>query len=69
MKLYLGGGKYFGCRHCYNLTYESCQEHDARVSWLTKNPDLLAQMLKGGNPMVSLVALKAACKLNKNLLR
>lgn len=22
--LYLGG-KYFGCRHCYNLTYESCR--------------------------------------------
>jgi hypothetical protein len=21
--LYLGGGKYFGCRHCYNLTYAS----------------------------------------------
>jgi len=26
-KLYLpGGGRYFGCRHCYNLTYTSCQE-------------------------------------------
>lgn len=26
-KLYLpSGGKYFGCRHCYNLTYRSCQE-------------------------------------------
>ena len=26
-KLYLPpGGKYFGCRHCYNLTYKSCQE-------------------------------------------
>lgn len=24
--LYAGGGKYFGCRHCYNLTYESCKE-------------------------------------------
>jgi hypothetical protein len=24
--LYLGGGKYFGCRHCFNLTYESCKE-------------------------------------------
>lgn len=20
------GGKYFGCRHCYDLTYESCQD-------------------------------------------
>jgi hypothetical protein len=26
-KLYLPpGGRYFGCRHCYDLTYTSCQE-------------------------------------------
>ena len=26
-KLYLPpGGKYFGCRHCYDLTYESCKK-------------------------------------------
>jgi hypothetical protein len=35
-KLYLpGGGKYFGCRHCYDLTYTSCQEshkYDACLS-------------------------------------
>lgn len=24
--LHLAGGKYFGCRHCYNLTYTSCKE-------------------------------------------
>ena len=24
--LYLGNGKYFGCRHCYNLTYKSSKE-------------------------------------------
>lgn len=24
--LYLPNAKYFGCRHCYNLTYESCKE-------------------------------------------
>lgn len=24
--LYLANGKYFGCRHCYNLTYESSKE-------------------------------------------
>ncbi len=66
LRLYLGGGKYFGCRHCYNLTYESCQEHDARVDRLAKNPDLLASMLQG-NPMASLVALKAAFKVRKDL--
>ena len=29
-KLYLGG-RYFGCRHCHNLTYTSSQQSDARV--------------------------------------
>ena len=24
--LYLGGQQYFGCRHCYNLTYQTCQD-------------------------------------------
>ncbi len=24
--LYLASGKYFGCRHCYNLTYERSKE-------------------------------------------
>ena len=24
--LYLGEGEYFGCRHCYNLTYSSSKE-------------------------------------------
>ena len=47
------------------LIYESCQEHDARVDRLAKNPALLEQMLHGGNPLASLVALKAAFKLNK----
>ena len=66
LKLYLGGGKYFGCRYCYNLTYTSCQEHDARVDRLVKNPVLRASMLNGGNPLASLLALKATFKLNKN---
>lgn len=67
LKLYLGGGKYFGCRHCYNLTHQSCQEHDARVDRLCKNPLLLRQMLDSGNLSTSFLALKAAFKL-KNLL-
>jgi hypothetical protein len=38
-KLYLPpNGFYFGCRHCYNLTYRSCQEHDSRVSALMRLP-------------------------------
>jgi hypothetical protein len=39
-RLYLDG-KYFGCRHCHDLTYTSCQEHDKRVDALRKNPELL----------------------------
>ena len=28
--MYLSG-RYFGCRHCHNLTYTSTQQSDARV--------------------------------------
>lgn len=68
-KLYLPpSSTYYGCRHCYNLTYESCQEHDARVNHLAKNPELLAQMLNSGDLRGSLRALKAAFRLDKDLL-
>ena len=46
-KLYLPpNSKYFGGRHCYNLTYRSCQEHDSRVDALAKNPELLLSLLR-----------------------
>lgn len=36
-KLYLPpGAGYFGCRHCYKLTYRSSQESDKRVSALRR---------------------------------
>jgi hypothetical protein len=42
-KLYLPpGGRYFGCRSCYRLTYRSAQEHDKRVDFLRKHPEVLA---------------------------
>ncbi len=31
------GGKYFACRHCYDLTYRSCQESDSRFSRFFQN--------------------------------
>jgi hypothetical protein len=34
-KLYFGG-KYFGCRHCHNLTYKSQQKSDSRVYALAR---------------------------------
>jgi hypothetical protein len=46
-KLYLpSGGRYFGCRHCHDLTYESAQTHDKRVDALRRDPDLLAEMVE-----------------------
>lgn len=63
-KLYLPrGGKYFGCRICYDLTYKSCQEHDNRVSKLIKNPHLLLGKLQSKDPKNSLLALRAYFKL------
>jgi hypothetical protein len=47
-KLYLpSGGRYYGCRHCYDLTYQSCQESDKRVSFLRKHPEALMALFKG----------------------
>ena len=63
LKLYLGGGKYFGCRHCYCLTYESCQEHDARVDALRRDPERLRRILESGDTLQSLIAVKAAFKV------
>lgn len=36
-KLYMpNGAAYFGCRHCYDLTYKSCQEcHQSERFWST----------------------------------
>lgn len=61
LKLYFGGGKYLGCRHCHNLTYESVQEHDKRIDRLVKNPELVIQLLK--SPGLNFLALKAALRL------
>ncbi len=45
-KLYLPpGGRYFGCRHCYQLTYKSAQEHDPRWSRLLEDPDAFERMI------------------------
>jgi hypothetical protein len=47
-KLFLPpGGRYFGCRTCYGLTYESVQQHDQRVHDLSRKdwPEL-ARLLK-----------------------
>jgi len=70
-KLYLPpGGKYFGCRHCYNLTYKSCKEHDKRVDALVKNPDLMLARMRDGTakPRDMLLILKAYDKVMRRTL-
>jgi hypothetical protein len=34
----LPGGQSFGCRRCYNLTYQSVQQHDKRLDLLLRLP-------------------------------
>ena len=62
-KLYLPpGGRYFGCRHCYNLTYQCQKEHDKKVDLILKNPaymDHLGEMVKAGNVKAALLVMKA----------
>jgi hypothetical protein len=63
-KLFLPpGGQYFGCRHCYKLTYESAQTHDHRVNKLMKDPFALIQEIESEDPMQKLRALQAYAKL------
>lgn len=61
-KLYRDG-RYFGCRHCHDLTYRSRQEHDARVSRLMKCPALIEAALNRRGPGFPLLAFKAALNL------
>jgi len=63
-KLYLPPrATYFGCRHCYDLTYRSCQQHDKRVDALAKLPtDTLLSLAESGSLASRLLAIKAATK-------
>lgn len=58
------GSRYFGCRHCNDLTYTSCQESDKRVNWIRKNPAAMMALMhnvRSENPTTSnlILALKA----------
>jgi hypothetical protein len=63
-KLYLPrGGTYFGCRSCYKLTYESIRSHDERVGRLVRNPEALLAALESKSLAISVLGLRAYCKL------
>jgi hypothetical protein len=70
-KLYLPpGSRYFGCRHCHELTYRSAQEHDKRVNFLRRNPAALGMLLAGEPDLARLgLALKAIGKATGDLAR
>lgn len=68
-KLYLPpNGIYFGCRHCYNLTYRSCQQHDSRVGAILRLPPHqsirhLQDLMESGSPRNVALGLRAYFKL------
>lgn len=46
--LYLGGENHFGCRHCYNLTYESSRDSHKYDRFLNYGP--LRQFIESHKP-------------------
>jgi hypothetical protein len=79
-KLYLPpGGRHYGCRQCYELSYESAQEHDPRVSRLANDPMALYAAMRGsiddaggdtlGSVSNLLIALKASYLREKRYRR
>ncbi len=63
--LYLDKDQYFGCRHCLNLTYKSCKEHDKHVDKLCKEPELLSLYFQSNDLSKLMLAIKAQRKLLK----
>ena len=66
-KLYMPpGSRYFGCRHCHNLTYRCQKEHNKKVDALLKNPammDMVGDMAEAGNLKAALLITKAFFRL------
>jgi hypothetical protein len=58
-------GRYFGCRHCHDLTYKSRQEHDARVAKLIKSPGQIPALLNSKDTGSLLLAIKAGLLLER----
>ena len=63
-KIYLPpGGRYFGCRACYKLTYESVRSHDNRVGRLVRNPYAVLAALESKSFSAKFLGMTAFCKL------
>jgi len=69
-KLYLPPGqRYFGCRHCYNLTYQSQQEHDKSIDPYLKHPELLTLLQGSRRYKDILLGFKAFMALQERAIR
>jgi hypothetical protein len=69
-RLYLPAGQsVFGCRTCYNLTYQSAQTHDKRRDALMRDPVALRAALDSKNPRTYLLGAAAATQLMERPLR
>lgn len=63
-KLYLNG-RYFGCRHCHNLTYRSTQESDSRVYALARAGLDAMPRIEGASVTQLGIALKTLTLMEK----
>jgi hypothetical protein len=67
-RLYLlPGQQYFGCRHCWNLTYRSCQRHNKRLDPLMRDPTALTLALTSNNLEEALLGVRAYTRLCERL--
>ncbi len=63
-RLYLPAGQpVFGCRTCYNLTYQSAQTHDKRRDALVRDPAALLAAMNSKNPRTFRLGSAAAIQL------
>jgi hypothetical protein len=52
-KLYLPpGARHFACRLCHDLTYESSQTSDSRLSWFRRNEEAMMLMIEAGGLLI-----------------
>jgi len=70
-KLFLPpGGRFFGCRRCYNLTHRSAQEHDKRIDALLRLPAAeLRQLVSTGTIRQRLLLLKTNTVLRRRIAK
>ena len=56
-------GEYFGCRHCYDLTYKCQKEHDKSADACRKLSNAgLMQSMDSKNPGIALMAIRESLR-------